>query len=184
MPTTGGPLEVSSKHFRVAFPVARNIMNRCTVLIVITLLGLAIIAPQSAFAQSDPLIGTWKLNLAKSTYSAGRPPRGDTITFEGVEGGRRSTVETIDAQGNSSKRVTIEFDDGKFHPVTGVPAFDAQATKRVNESTTWEIRTKAGKVVQTLILAVSADGKTESVTVAGVTANGLPLYNVIVRDKQ
>jgi hypothetical protein len=33
-------------------------------------------------------------------------------------------------------------------------------------------------------LAVSADGKTETVTVAGVTANGLPLYNVIVRDKQ
>jgi hypothetical protein len=76
----------------------------------------------------------------------------------------------------------MEFDDGKFRPVTGVAAFVAQATKQVNESTTWEIRTKAGKVVQTLILAVSADGKT--VTVAGITANGLPLYNVIVRDKQ
>jgi hypothetical protein len=159
-------------------------MNRCTVLIVITLLGLAIIVPQSAFAQNDPLIGTWKLNLAKSTYSPGRPPRSNTITFEAVEGGRRSTVETIDAQGSSSKRVTLEFDDGKFHPVTDVPAFDAQATKRVDESTTWVIRTKAGKVVQTLILAVSTDGKTASLTVAGVTANGLPLYNVNVWDKQ
>lgn len=26
------------------------------------------------FAQSDPGIGTWKLNLAKSTYSPGPPP--------------------------------------------------------------------------------------------------------------
>jgi hypothetical protein len=119
-------------------------MNRYTALIVITLLGLPIIAPQSAFAQSDPLIGTWKLNLAKSTYSPGQPPRSDTVTFEAVEGGLRSTVETIDAQGNSSKRVSIEFDDGNFHQVTGVPAVDAHATKRVNESTWWVIRTKAG----------------------------------------
>jgi hypothetical protein len=145
--------------------------------------GLIIASP--AFGQGiDPLIGTWKLNLEKSTYSPGQPPRSDTVTFEAIEGGLRSTVETIDAQGNSSKRVSIEFDDGKFHPVTGVPAFDAHASKRVNNSTWWVFRTKAGKVVRTLILAVSADGKTESVTVAGVTANGLPLYNVIVRDKQ
>jgi hypothetical protein len=60
------------------------------------------------------------------------------------------------------------------------PAFDAQTTKQVNEPTTWEIRTKPEK--WSLIWAVSADGKTEAVTVAGVTANGMPLYNVIVRD--
>jgi len=38
--------------------------------------------------------------------------------------------------------------------------------------------------VQTLISVVSADGKTWTVTTAGVTPNGQQLYNVVVREKQ
>jgi hypothetical protein len=77
----------------------------------------------------------------------------------------------------------MTFNDGKSHPVTGVPAFDAQSDKRISDSTTWVIRTKAGKVVQTLIGEFSADGKTWTITTAGVTPNGQQLYNVSVYDK-
>jgi hypothetical protein len=76
------------------------------------------------------------------------------------------------------------FDDGKFYPVMGNPAYDAQANKVVNDSTAWVIRTKAGKVVQTLIGVVSADGKTETVTTAGVTADGRRINDVSVYEKQ
>ena len=65
-----------------------------------------------------------------------------------------------------------------------MPAYDAQADKVVNESTAWLIRTKAGKVVETLISELSPDGKTWTLTIAGVTPNGQPLNNVIVREKQ
>ena len=65
-----------------------------------------------------------------------------------------------------------------------MPAFDAQSDKRISDSTTWVIRTKAGKVVQTLIGEFSADGKTWTITTAGVTPNGQQLYNVSVYDKQ
>jgi hypothetical protein len=78
----------------------------------------------------------------------------------------------------------MTFNDGKFHPVTGVPAYDAQADKVVNESTWWAIRTKAGKVVETIILELSPDGKTSTQTTTGITPNGQPLNNVIVREKQ
>jgi hypothetical protein len=45
--------------------------------------ALAVALPQVAFAaQTDPLIGTWKLNLAKSTYTAGPTPRSGTTTFQ------------------------------------------------------------------------------------------------------
>jgi hypothetical protein len=54
----------------------------------------------------------------------------------------------------------------------------------VNDSTAWIIRTKAGKVVQTLISEVSADGKTWIVTTAGVTPDGQQIDNVLVREKQ
>jgi len=163
-------------------------MNRRTTIMLtgMTLLGLAIAAlPQVGFAQSvNPWIGTWKLNLAKSTYSPGPAPKSQTSTAEAVGQGMKLTNEGINAQGNPAKAVIMSFNDGKFHPVTDVPAYDAQADKVVNESTAWLIRTKAGKVVETLISELSPDGKTWTLTIAGVTPNGEPLNNVIVREKQ
>ncbi len=164
-------------------------MKRSTLTLTrMALLGLAILfataLPQTGFAQSDPLIGTWKTNLAKSTYSPGPPPRSGTATLQAEGQGFRLTLEGINAQGNPVNVVDMIFDDGKSHPVMGNPAFDAQSNKRVNDSTWWSIQTKAGKVVQTLIIAVSADGKTETVTSTGVNANGQQFYNVVVLDKQ
>jgi hypothetical protein len=154
----------------------------------IALLGLAVLfttaLPQIGFAQSDPLIGTWKPNLAKSTYSPGPPPRSQTASFQAEGKGLRETLEAINAQGNSANGVFMIFDDGKSYPVMGNPAFDGQSFKRVNESTWWGIRTKAGKVVQTIILAVSADGKTETATNRGIDASGQQFYNVGIYDKQ
>jgi hypothetical protein len=161
-------------------------MRRIAFMTGVTLLGLAIVAlPQVGFAQSvNPWVGTWKLNLAKSTYSPGPGPRSQTMTAEAVGQGLRFTTEGINAQGNSAKGIIMAFDDGKFYPVTGVPGYDAQASKVVSESTAWGIRTKAGKVVQTLITELSADGKTWTLTIAGVNANGQPLNDVIVMEKQ
>jgi hypothetical protein len=129
-------------------------------------------------------VETWKLNLAKSTYSPGQPPRSQTSNIQAEGQGLRITNEGIDAQGNPTKAVIVLLDDGKSHPVTGVPAYDAQSYKVVNDSTAWTIRKKAGKVVQTLISEVSADGKTWTLTITGVNPNGQQINNVIVRDKQ
>jgi hypothetical protein len=162
-------------------------MNRRSSAVVLastTVLGFAIAIPQTAFAQSDPLIGMWKLNLAKSTFSPGPQPRSRTITTQAEGQGHKFTVEEVDAQGNPSKAVLMTFNDGKSHPVTGVLAYDAASDKQVNDSTRWVIRTKAGKVVQTLIGETSADGKIWTITTAGVTPNGQQLYMVAVYDKQ
>jgi hypothetical protein len=43
------------------------------------------------FAQaSDPRIGTWKLNAAKSKYSPGPPPKSQTLKIEPSGQGRKS----------------------------------------------------------------------------------------------
>src|SRR3989442_70870 len=65
--------------------IGRNIMNRRT-FTTTALLGLAVATalPQAGLAQSNPLIGTWKLNLAKSKYSPGPPPRSGTSIWEAV----------------------------------------------------------------------------------------------------
>jgi hypothetical protein len=163
-------------------------MNRRTVVIATTLLGFAIIAPQVAFAQqSNPWMGTWNANLAKSTFSPGPPLRSLILTFQPEGQGHRLTIENINAQGNPAKVVVIRQNDngdGKPYPVTGAAAFDAEAFRTVNDSTAWIIRTKAGKIVTTIVSVMSADGKTFNDTITGVNANGQPFYNFVVYDKQ
>jgi hypothetical protein len=125
--------------------------------------------------------GTWKIDLAKSTFSPGPPPRSQILTLEKEGQGERLTVETIDAQGNPAKLVVSRPHlDGKPFSVMGIAAFDAEALKTVNDSTAWIIRTKGG----TIVSVISADGKTFTDTITGVNANGQPFYNVAVREKQ
>ena len=45
------------------------------VLVLVTILVLAVLASGVLLAQSSPLVGTWKLNTAKSKYSPGRDQR-------------------------------------------------------------------------------------------------------------
>jgi hypothetical protein len=54
----------------------------------------------------------------------------------------------------------------------------------VNKSAWWDIRTKAGKVVLTLVNELAPDGKTWTLTIMGVTPKGQQIYNVLVREKQ
>jgi hypothetical protein len=166
-------------------------MNRRTTLSLTTLalLSMAVILtaalPKVRFSQTNQPTGTWKLNLAKSTFSPGPPPRSQTLTYETVGQGFKATNEGVDAQGNPTKGVFgVYFYDGKSYPVTGVPDFDASSYKAVNESTVEMARTKAGKVVQTQTRVMSPDGKTLTFIATGTNANGQQFNNIAVYDKQ
>ena len=108
-------------------------MNRRT-FTTMALLGLAVATalPQAGLAQSHPLIGTWKVNLAKSKYSPGPPPRSNTAIWEAVGQGFRTRTEGIDAQGNPTKTDAGVFSfDGKSYPYTGNAAYDASSYKQI-----------------------------------------------------
>jgi hypothetical protein len=79
-------------------------MNRRT-FTTMALLGLALSTalPQAGIAQSNPLIGTWKIDLAKSKYSPGPAPRSGSTTFEAVGQVLKITAENTDAQGKPTK---------------------------------------------------------------------------------
>jgi hypothetical protein len=87
--------------------------------------------PQVSFAQSNPWIGKWKLNVAKSTFSPGQGPRSRTVTYRAEGQGLRATIEAIWAPGGLSNEVLMVLDDGKFYPVAVNPGYDAAAFKRV-----------------------------------------------------
>jgi hypothetical protein len=138
----------------------------------------------SAFAQSDPQVGVWKLNVAKSKYSPGPVPKSATTTIEAVGAGTKVVVDQTMADGTARHWEFTANYDGKDSPVTGNPDVDTVARTRLNGTTVQTISKKAGKVVTTQTSAVSSDGKTRTVTTKGVNASGQQIHNVAIYEKQ
>src|SRR5690242_8488397 len=137
--------------------------------------------PMSLSAQAtDPASGTWELNLAKSKFSPGPPPKSQTRTFEVAGADVKYTLKGIDAEGKPTLvQYTAKY-DGKDYPVTGSPDFDAISLKRVDAVTTEATTKKGGKVVGTTKRVVSKDGKTLTLTTIGTNAKGQAVNNVTV----
>ena len=137
-----------------------------------------------ALAQSDPAVGTWKLNTAKSKYDPGPMPKNNTIMITAAGNGVHVVAKGEDATGKPTSIDYTATYDGKDSPVKGAPAYDAVSLKRVDANTTEQIRKKEGKMVQTLTRKISADGKTMTVTTRGKDENGRTLNTVAVYDRQ
>jgi len=138
-----------------------------------------------ALAQSDPQVGVWKLNVAKSKYSPGPAPKSSTTTIEAVGTGAKFVVDQVLADGTTRHWETTSSYDGKDSPVTGNnPDADTMARTRINATTVETISKKGGKVTITQRSVVSADGKTRTITTTGTNASGQKVNNVGVYEKQ
>lgn len=133
---------------------------------------------------SDPAIGTWTLNAAKSKFNPGPAPKSITVTFETAGQGIHVVADAVDAKGATAHTEYTGNYDGKDYPLSGVPIADQVSLKRIDARTTQRSDKKAGKVVQTYVRKVSADGKTMTVTQKGTDADGKPVNNTVVFDKK
>lgn len=146
--------------------------------------GLVAIVSQAAAAQADPLIGTWKLNVAKSSYTPGPAPKATTLTYTAASAGLKAVADGTPATGAPTKvEFTITY-DGKDHPAKGSPDFDASAYQKSDGYTTLFTRKKKGKVVQHGTRVLSKDLKTLTVTTDGTNASGAKVHSVAVYEKQ
>src|SRR5262245_16699572 len=153
---------------------------------VVAFLAVCLVATSSlsSFAQTDHIIGTWKLNLAKSKFSPGPPPKSRTVTYEAVGQGAKITTKGTDAEG---KTVDFQFTanyDGKDYPVTGNPDWDTIAFKRIDAFTMETTRKKAGKIVSTNTRVVSKDGKTQTQREKGVNVKDGKFSNTCGYEKK
>ena len=138
----------------------------------------------AASAQSDPQVGVWKLNVAKSTFSPGPAPKSGNTTIEAAGAGAKVVVDQVIADGSKRHWEFTANYDGKDSPVTGNPDVDTVARTRLNPTTVQTIAKKGGKVTTTQTSAVSSDGKTRTVTTKGVNASGQQINNVAVYERQ
>jgi hypothetical protein len=140
----------------------------------------------TAFAQSsNPAIGTWKLNVAKSKYKAGTPNKSGTTKVEAAGTGVKVMVDAVGGDGTARHWTYTAKYDGKDVPITGNSQYgDVVAVTRVDAQTTRQIYKNGGKVTTTQTSAVSTDGKTRTVTNKGTDGRGRPVDSVAVYDKQ
>jgi hypothetical protein len=152
-----------------------------------SLLVVSVIVSLSAHldAQVNTTVGTWKLNVAKSKYSPGPPPKSEMRIYEPFgDDGIKATFNRVDAAGN---KVTISYSamyDGKDYKYTGSPDADTIALTKVDANTVAATLKKNGKVVITTKAVVSPDGKTRTIASTGTDAKGQKFDNVTVFERQ
>lgn len=151
------------------------------ILIVIVLLGIGLSAsPADGSRAGDPAVGTWELNLAKSKYYPGRPPKSETRTFEISGQGVRYIARGIDARGNGQLiRCTANY-DGRDYPVSGSVLAETISLKRIDAFTVTFTQKKAGKVVVSGRRVISKDRRTMTVMAQGTNAAGQPFSDYLV----
>src|SRR5262245_54768689 len=82
-----------------------------------TLIVVLIAGSTAALAQRDPVIGTWKLNGAKSKYDPGPAPKTSTLLIEPAGMGIRVTVRSVGADGRTTTTEYTASYDGQDYPV-------------------------------------------------------------------
>jgi hypothetical protein len=132
---------------------------------------------------SNPNLGTWKLNEAKSKIVAGTP-KNLTVTYVAAGDNINGTIDGVDGQGKPTHNDWTGKFDGKDYPVTGDPNSDTRAIKQIDEHNYDLTVKKDGKVTITGKAMVSADGKTRTITITGTDAAGKTVTSTAVYDKQ
>jgi hypothetical protein len=158
-------------------------MNRARIVgVLISVLPLLNVS--SVAAQTNPRLGTWKLNVAKSKYEGAPPPKSETRTYTAASDGAVTlTASTVLKDGTIvTTSYTAQY-DGKPYPYKGVNG-DMITVKVVDAYQTDSTVTKGGKVVQTARSRVSTDGRTLTVITEGTDARGNASNSTRVYDKQ
>ena len=154
---------------------------------VLKVVAVGLLAVVSAvMVQASPILGTWKLNTAKSKYSPGPMPKSLTRTVTADGDSVKYVFEGVAADGSAiAYGFTTKF-DGKASPVTGsIPSgADSVSGKKTDDHHYVATLKKGDKVVGTSKVTISEDGKTTTVDSTGVTATGAKSHDVQVYDKQ
>ena len=134
------------------------------------------IAGAGAAQQANPRIGKWKLKQ--------EPPAVNIMTYEPAGQGMKVTVDAVNASGQKTHWTYTTMFDGKDESITGNPNADTAAVTKKDETTNEIVYKKDGKVTQTATNAISADGKTVTVTFHRTDAQGKPVTTVAVYERQ
>jgi hypothetical protein len=153
-------------------------MRRIISLLVVA--GLFLAGP--AFA-ADPIVGTWKLNVAKSKFASGAELTAGSRVYTEANG-LYTLNQTLTGKDGKDKSNQVQYRNGKEEKQSTAGPADTTLAKKV-DANTWDFDLKKdGKVVGNVHRVVSADGKTLTVHNTGLQLSGNTGDETLVFDRQ
>jgi hypothetical protein len=143
---------------------------------------LPLITPGLAPAQTDPFVGTWKLDTAKSTPIR----KSETRIVESSPSGMKVSVDRTNADGSNQQFSYTANLDGKPYPFVGMAPYGADSvgvTLGTSNTLTYKLW-RGGKVIGSGTLVVSADGKTATLKSKGTNEKGKTESSLSIYTKQ
>jgi hypothetical protein len=131
--------------------------------ILVAPLSSQLLAQAGSSAGQERLLGTWRLDLAKSKYSPGPPLRSETRMYTREGAGVKGVIDRVYGDGRREVieyRAEVDIDV----PVSGSKAYDAIRFKRIDEFTTEGVLSHAGRVFGSSRRVIAEDGETMTIT--------------------
>ena len=153
-------------------------------IVALTASAFALAQPAFGAAQADPMIGDWKLNLAKSKYSPGPAPRSSALNVHAAGDGLMAMFDTVNAEGTAAHPMFMIVCNGQPQPVSGSAVTDALSCRRPDPYSQTFTNMKGGRATTSGTVTLSRDGRTMTISTKGTNANGQQIDNVAVYDKQ
>jgi hypothetical protein len=145
--------------------------------------ALALFAFAGALFGETPFAGTWKLDSAKTKYTAGQPPKDVTIVIEEQGDNLLVTGTGTNSDGSPlSVKYTVPTNGGEAKIESG--PWDSITSKRINANERENHYSKNGKEVSTRRIVVAKNGKTMRSTVKGMNPTGDTVAGTDVFQKQ
>ena len=128
--------------------------------------------------------GTWKRNVARSSYSPGPAPKTEqTVTMEIVNGLLRVTENGFNAEGRATRIAYVVNFDGSEHAVDAAQAL-TRTYRWIDERRFEGVNRVKGDETTMIEYALAADASTYTLTTTGITAQGQLVHHVVVYEKQ
>lgn len=136
------------------------------------------------FAGADPFVGTWHLNLMRSKWANGQPPKQQIVHMEETPQGVRYSSETINTDGTTTTSWYTAKYDGKEVHVVGNVYWDPVSLTRTDGKTVVATYRKRGNISAVATRMVSKDGNTMTITTVGKNRSGKKFTNVCIYDRK
>jgi len=146
-------------------------------------LSLIVMAAALTLSASDALVGTWKLNTAKSKFS---PPGPQSVTATYSRDGDWVVVKTegVGPDGKAATTNNRYKRDGKEYPYQAPTGGSGTIIVKSKGANTTDATVKVGSAMTTSHTVVAKDGKSFTRTTKGTNAEGKPVNSSAVYEKQ
>jgi hypothetical protein len=156
---------------------------RFVLALLLSLVNVSAQAPTAQEQPSNPFVGTWVLNLAKSTYDVASPKKHSTRTIDvQANGVVIQTHRNLQVSGEGFSHWVGNLDGKEFTEFArqrGTRPGNRLTIKKVSDHV-WNVtfRNQEGHIVLTDTWTVSPDGKTLTIDRKGTPLKGPPTHSV------